>query len=426
MNRRKVVPTGLVGLLLVLVARGAIAAGPQWIDGDEAAAFAKAKKDKTLVLVSVRADASEDCARLEADVLSRAEFAEAAKGFVLLRIDAAKKPEFLQRTGQEGVPTTAFLRPDGKLYYSVSGYYYWEAYVAMVETVDRFFREGTDPKGLPAEVEKVILEHPDPAAAAKREADQTRTRELLDAAGATYTQNERGMYSVSVDGVDVFANVGNGVMSFQKWWATDTEDLLALCTKLLRANRECAIGKFGLDPEGDVWLEQHAVAEGLTGPAVTEYLKRIAGLAKRYEQGEDLADPSSEPGDGADVKALLGKAGIEAKDEGGGVFTVTINGDSLVVVAGEGVAAVFAATEMPTLADDKARLGFLGALASSNYANYIGKFMLDKDSKLSVGWATLVEGTSPEAFRAYIEGTQQLLANYRAAVLAPAAEPADK
>lgn len=423
MSRRHLVRTGLLGLLLLLTTRGALAAGPQWIDDDETAAFARAKKDKTLVLVSVRADASEDCARLEADVLSRAEFGEAAKGFVLLRIDAAKKPDFLKRTGQEGVPTTAFLRPDGRLYYSVSGYYYWEAYVAMVETVDRFFREGADPKGLPAEVEKVILEHPDPVAAAKREADQTHTRELLDAAGAAYTQNERGMYSVSVDGVDVFANVGNGVMSFQKWWATDTEDLLGLCTKLLRANRECALGKFGLDPDGDVWLEQHAVAEGLTGPAVAEYLKRIAALAKRYDAGEELTDVSGEPDDGSSVRGLLDEAGLEAKDEGGGVFTVTINGDSLALVAGQGVAAIVAATEMPTLADDKARLGFLGALASSNYANYIGKFMLDEDDKLSIGWATLVEGTSPEAFRAYIEGTQQLLANYRAAVLTPAAEP---
>ncbi len=428
MNRRSSVRGRLYLLTLLATASCARAQGPAWLEDDLAAALAQAKAEQTMVLASVYSETNTWSRKLEADVLSTAEFAEAAEGLVALRVNDDENRTFLKRLGLAGPPALAFLRPDGRLYYSITGYYHKDALVAMVATIAEYCRDDKDPGDLDAAVEAALAAHPEPVSASaieQTEADQKRTRELLDAAQLPYTQNERGMYAVTVDGCELYANVGGGVMSFQKWWSADAAgDPLALYTRLLRGNHECAIGKFGIGPDGDVWLEQHVVDADLTGATVTEYLRRLAALAKLYEGGGALTAPEPGAGDPAALRAVLEQTGLAFEDSGDGLFTIAVGGEELRVVSREGIVAIAVPSALPDLPDDETRRGFYNLLASADYARYIGKFMLGEEDSLVVGWGVLSEGLSGDGLRAYLEGTAEFAAVYRAAVLtAPGPDP---
>jgi thioredoxin-related protein len=424
MNRFRALRALLSVAVLLALACAARASGAEWIKEDQAGALRKAKTENKLVLVDVWADWCGWCTKLDEDVFSRPEFAEAAKSFVLLKIDSDHHEGYLERMGQDSLPTTAFLKPDGSVFYSRAGYYYWEAYVAMLTTVSQYYRDKkTDRAALDAAVEEAIAAHPDPAIVAEREADSKQTKELLDAAGVTYTENEKGMFSVQVDGVDLYANVGGGLMSFQKWWKSTDAATLALYTKLLRANDQCAIGKFGVDSQGDVWLEQHVTLESLTGAAVSAYLTQLAALAKSYEAGGDVVALTDEPADVAAVRKLLTDAGYEPTEKGPGTLSVRIGEDDLTVLVRKRAVEIRIATQLPTFPDDAAKERCFGTLAGANYANYIGKFLLGADGTLSIGWGTLADGLTSTALGQYLEETHNLLLNYRAAMLAPAGAP---
>jgi thiol-disulfide isomerase/thioredoxin len=124
---------GLAGaFLLSIAASAALAAGPEWIREDEPAALAKAQAEDKLVLVDIWASWCHWCTKLDEDVFTSPEFAEAAKDFVLLKIDSDAHPGVLEKTGQEGLPTTAFMLPDGTLLGSKAGYMPAAEYVKMM------------------------------------------------------------------------------------------------------------------------------------------------------------------------------------------------------------------------------------------------------------------------------------------------------
>lgn len=405
-------------LVFALLAAGAAAADPSWIEGDQAAALRRAKADGKPVLVYVRAEWSAWCRKLEKDVLSSPEFTKSAAAFVLLRLDAERDAQIVTKLAVDRTPATVFLSKEGTTRHTHIGYLEPSAYAALLDCVARWERENKDPDELAAAVEAALAAVP-PAAVASRAADHDRTKALLDSSGLESIENEAGMFRVTVDGVEVHANVRDGVMSFQKWWDPPQGDRLALLERLLRGSCDAAIGKFGVDSQGTVWLEHHAFVEGLTGPAVAEYAKRIAKLAQIYEKGEPLAVRETDPGDRAAVGALLRSAGLDPKDDPSGAWVIHLQEDTLEVVAGKGLIAIRAKTELPKLADRAERERCLSTLASANYANYVGKFMLGPDDSLAIGWATLTEGTDSAALGRYVAETRQLLATWRAAALTP-------
>ncbi|HOS94462.1 MAG TPA: thioredoxin family protein [Armatimonadota bacterium] len=120
-------------VLLSISASVVTAQEPEWIREDEAAALARAKAEDKLVLVDIWANWCGWCKKLDQDVFTKPEFAEAAKDFVLLKVDSDANEGYLEKTGQEGLPTTAFLLPDGRLLCARSGYMPVEAYVAMLD-----------------------------------------------------------------------------------------------------------------------------------------------------------------------------------------------------------------------------------------------------------------------------------------------------
>lgn len=119
-------------VLLSIAATVATAQEPEWIREDEAAALERAKAEDKLVLVDIWAEWCGWCKKLDEDVFSKPEFAEAAKDFVLLKIDSDANEGYLEKTSQQGLPTTAFLLPDGKVLCARAGYMPTEAYVAML------------------------------------------------------------------------------------------------------------------------------------------------------------------------------------------------------------------------------------------------------------------------------------------------------
>lgn len=106
--------------------------GPTWLREDEAAALARAKTEGKIVLVDVWATWCHWCTKLEEDVFSTPEFAEAAKDFVLLKIDSDKNEGYLGKFGTDGLPTTGFLKPDGQVLGAVAGYMPADKYLKMM------------------------------------------------------------------------------------------------------------------------------------------------------------------------------------------------------------------------------------------------------------------------------------------------------
>lgn len=119
-------------VLVSLMASLAVADELEWIREDHAGALAKAQAENKIVLVDIWATWCGWCTKLDEEVFTSPEFAEASEDFVLLKIDSDANEGYLDKTGQTGLPTTAFFLPDGRLLAAQAGYMPTPAYVEML------------------------------------------------------------------------------------------------------------------------------------------------------------------------------------------------------------------------------------------------------------------------------------------------------
>ncbi|HEY3379359.1 MAG TPA: thioredoxin fold domain-containing protein, partial [Armatimonadota bacterium] len=85
-------------------------------------ALAEAKGRKTLIVVDAYADWCHWCTKMDEDTFTNAEVQHRMKDFVPVRINTDHDPEFAQRYGVSGLPTTLVLDATGKVKLSQSGY----------------------------------------------------------------------------------------------------------------------------------------------------------------------------------------------------------------------------------------------------------------------------------------------------------------
>jgi len=134
----------LVGAAFAAPAAAAIrAAAPVWsTDADRA--FAEAKRTGEPVLVDLYADWCGWCKTLAREVFPDPRFAEAVKGFVLLRVDVedgGRGTELASLYHVESLPTLLLLEPSGALEGEIRGYSPAAEYVQQVHAVDAIWQK---------------------------------------------------------------------------------------------------------------------------------------------------------------------------------------------------------------------------------------------------------------------------------------------
>lgn len=91
------------------------------------------------LMVDVSTSWCSACKRLDADVFSRADVAEASKAFVCVRVDGDKRADLVKKFKVSGYPTVVFLGQDGKELGRVRGAV---PYQVMLEEMKRATAQG--------------------------------------------------------------------------------------------------------------------------------------------------------------------------------------------------------------------------------------------------------------------------------------------
>ncbi len=116
--------------------------------------------------------------------------------------------------------------------------------------------------------------------------------EILDAAELTYEELDSGAFKLPYEGdVTIFASVtDSGWMVMQTFLGAlgelSEEERVELYGVLLTANCTRYVGKYGLDSDGDLWVEHDALFEGLTPGSARTYGAFLAGVAGSFAQGK--------------------------------------------------------------------------------------------------------------------------------------------
>ena len=106
-----------------------------------AEATKQAKAQNKLILVDFWADYCGWCKKLDAEVYVSPEFARAAAGVIVVKVDTqGAESEVAQRYGVSGLPTILFLTPEGKTLGRIGGYLPTAQFMPMMQNSVDLFR----------------------------------------------------------------------------------------------------------------------------------------------------------------------------------------------------------------------------------------------------------------------------------------------
>ncbi|HOS93076.1 MAG TPA: thioredoxin family protein [Armatimonadota bacterium] len=104
-----------VVLLAAWAAYPAVAAEPpQWIQGDLTRAKSEAARANRPILLLLYAPGSRACESAQERVFSQPEFARAAEGWILAKLDVSRDKGLVEKQELEALPTTAFITAEGE------------------------------------------------------------------------------------------------------------------------------------------------------------------------------------------------------------------------------------------------------------------------------------------------------------------------
>jgi len=391
---------------------------PQWIRKDEAAALKAAAESGKLVLVDIWADWCTWCTRLDEKVFTTPEFAEAAKDFVLLKIDSDANKGYLEKTGQRGLPTTAFLTPDGKVYFARAGYMWTPAYVAMMKLVNETWKTGGDAGELAAKTQKLDEDNMEPevkammeegerrrAEAERRQAEAAaKAEELVKATGLDYTKGDSGNLVLTVNGVELsiacLAAEAQTLLSVAHSWPMPEGDPTDIAKTILGSNANVVIGTFGMARANEVSLHEQVVADGLNADTTKALLDAVAAVANAYTPGETLARQDPGTGDLAPIKALLTEAGFASTDADGGL-TVNAGNTDIKVTAGITTFALYVDLGLKT--DDEKVAPLVPSLAAISGVIGSAKILAAEDGSLGLAFVGPTAGLDSAAMKYYVD-----------------------
>src|ERR1700712_2697867 len=106
---------------------------PQWLDWSDAA-FARARQEHKLILISLQADFCHWCHVMNATTYRDPRvLALLAEHFVVLRADEASRPDLRERYAAYGWPATALLTPDAQPIVNLRGHQPAARFAALLE-----------------------------------------------------------------------------------------------------------------------------------------------------------------------------------------------------------------------------------------------------------------------------------------------------
>lgn len=261
---------------------------------------------------------------------------------------------------------------------------------------------------------------------------------LLDQAELVYNKLDGGVYELPYEDANVYVSAVEGWVQLQvplgaleEGTALERYDLY---DSLLRANYSYPAGRFGLDGDGDLWLEQYVKQDDVSATTLDLYAGHIATLAQLYVRGDLTAVGSFPPprggsefargtaarpvvvmasmqtGDSPEAEVdweltlteLLDAADLAYSEEGDGIYKLPYDNDVSILANHNGDWLVLQ-SYLGRLGDlsRSERAELYAKLLESNYTHYVGKFGLDQDGDLWVEQDALYLGLSPGAVTTY-------------------------
>lgn len=247
---------------------------------------------------------------------------------------------------------------------------------------------------------------------------------LLDEAGLVYTpvEGEDGVYELPYENAKVYVSAVEGWIQFASFLGVlddevTTEERLGRARVMLRANYERLAGRFCLDGDGDLWIEQYVYQDDVGASSLRAYAGYLATLAGEWSTGDlhvgqlatirtfcSFRQDDDEAHGPAEFPAIFEAAGLNYEDAGDEVYRLPYQNDVVLIGGpnGEWMVLQRYCSDTAEMSDED-KVALYEHVLSASYNYYVGKFGLDGDEGLWLEQDALLDGLSAPAVRQYAD-----------------------